>query len=159
MVTTHAVNLPSFLEESAILWVILAEPIFHVGRILTQDLKFQTIVTRLPVLVQVMDIVSEAAYNRLKTACSLHPEPRKKDPTTPRGTQLGDQRSSQLLRQMQALAGHHYLGSDAPNHLVSRLAHARAGDPSLSGPVGHKADKIMEIASTTVLLTSSTTMK
>lgn len=107
-----AIKLPQFWEEDPALWFAQIEAIFNTYSIQSQNKRAQYVIGQLPykILTQVADLTREpgptpyqALRERLISAYSQSQE--RKILRLLEETQLGDLRPSQLLRQMQTLAG------------------------------------------------------
>lgn len=105
-------RLPMFYKSSPALWFVQAEAVFFTSRVTSPQIKFQAVlsVLELEVLTQVADILTDSSddpYSTLKARLiSIYGESEsRRIHRLLENTQLGDQRPSQLYRQMTQLAG------------------------------------------------------
>lgn len=160
------VKLPAFWEEDPQLWFLQAEAIFAAHRINTQRRRAQYVISHLPfrVLTQIADLARAPgvnAYNDIKErlTSTYGQSQERKIIRLLEETQLGDQKPSQLLRQMQTL-----VGTTAPNEVIKTVwlralpSRIRAILSSLEqddlSKLATVADKILEVDSGTVQTSS-----
>lgn len=150
-------RLPAFYKTNPSLWFIQAEAVFATSRVTSPQIKFQAVIAglELEVLTQVADILSTAdddPYATLKARLiTIYGESEyKRIHRLLENTQLGDQRPSQLYRQMLQLAGTtmtketvtHLWLRNLPPRVQEILQATRQEDVDALTTV---ADKIMEV--------------
>lgn len=164
---TPTPRLADFWEEDPELWFLQVEAIFKSYQITKNEKKYQLVVGQLPyrVLTQVADIVREPGktpYETLKSRLitTYAQSQVRKVQKLLEETTLGDQKPSQLLRQMQSLAG------TAASDQVLRTIWLRAMPQRVQGilaaldqnnlsHLAEVADKILEVDTTPTIYSSN----
>lgn len=105
------IRLPPFWEEDPTLWFIQAEAIFATHRITSEVRKSQLVISQLPyrILTQVADLAREPGQTpfvslKERLIATFSQSQERRIIRLLEETQLGDQKPSQLLRQMQTLS-------------------------------------------------------
>ncbi|XP_047004790.1 uncharacterized protein LOC124623041 [Schistocerca americana] len=107
-----SIKIPPFWSEKPEIWFYQAEALFSICKIVTEESKFNHLVSQLePKYIEnIWDIICGTDANKYSLAkeCLLNIFKESEDKRIKRlvtGIDLGDQKPSQLLRKMQALAG------------------------------------------------------